>query len=105
MMLKTELLANITILCNAPSSIDEEIHGCVQPWRFASFQTCHGIHQGDMSLRQVTPNMDNGSVNQSREHGGTVALMSALLHGTMYSRRDQGHPLMEDAGAGYKNED
>jgi hypothetical protein len=49
--------------------------------------------------------MDNGSVNQSGEHGGTVALMSALLHGTMYSRRDQGHLLMEDAGAGYKNED
>jgi hypothetical protein len=49
--------------------------------------------------------MDNGSVNQSGEHGGTVALMLALLHGTMYSRRDQGHPLMEDAGAGYKNED
>jgi hypothetical protein len=66
---------------------------------------CHGIHQGDISLRQVAPNMDNGSVNQSGEHGGTVALMSALLHGTMYSRRDQGHLLMEDAGAGYKNED
>jgi hypothetical protein len=27
-----------------------------------------------MSLRQVTPNMDNGSVNQGGEHGGTVAL-------------------------------
>jgi hypothetical protein len=53
----------------------------------------------------VTPNMDNGSVNQSGEHGETVAFMSALLHNTMYSRRDQGHPLMEDAGAGYKNED
>jgi hypothetical protein len=58
-----------------------------------------------MSLRQVTPNMDNGSVNQSGEHGGTVAFLSALLHDIMYSRRDQGHPLREDAGAGYKNED
>jgi hypothetical protein len=38
---------------------------------------CHGIHQGDMSLRQVTPNMGNGSVNQSGEHGGTVAFMLA----------------------------
>jgi hypothetical protein len=49
--------------------------------------------------------MDNGSANQSGEHGGTVALMLALLHDTMYSRCDQEHPLMEDAGAGYKNED
>jgi hypothetical protein len=66
---------------------------------------CHGIHQGDMSLQQVTPNMGNGSVNQSKEHGGTVAFMSALLHDTMYSRCDQGYPLSEDAGAEYKNED
>jgi hypothetical protein len=49
--------------------------------------------------------MDNGSVNQSGEHGGTVALMLALLHSTVYLRCDQGHPLMEDAGAGYKKED
>jgi hypothetical protein len=58
-----------------------------------------------MSLQQVAPNMDNGSVNQSGEHGGTVALMLALLHSTVYLRCDQGHPLMEDAGAGYKKED
>jgi hypothetical protein len=47
-----------------------------------------------MSLRQVTPNMDNGSVNQGGEHGGTVAFMSALLHNTMYLCRDQRHPLI-----------
>jgi hypothetical protein len=49
--------------------------------------------------------MDSRSVNQSAEHGGTVVFMLALLHNTMYLCRDQGHPLREDAGAGYKNED
>jgi hypothetical protein len=54
-----------------------------------------------MSLQQVTPNMGDGSVNQNGEHGGTMAFMLALLHNTMYLCRDQGHPLMEDTGAGY----
>jgi len=40
---KPKLLPNNTILCNAPSLTDEEIHGCVQPWRFASFQTVRRI--------------------------------------------------------------
>jgi hypothetical protein len=41
--LGSELLANNKFLCNAPSSVDEEIHGSVPPWRFASFQTVRRI--------------------------------------------------------------
>jgi hypothetical protein len=32
--LGSELLANNKFLCNAPPSVDEEIHGSVPPWRF-----------------------------------------------------------------------
>jgi hypothetical protein len=66
---------------------------------------CHNIHQGDMSLGQSSSKGDVGSVNEDGDNGGIVVFMSALLYDPLYSRHHQGRPVLEAAGAGYKNGD
>jgi hypothetical protein len=66
---------------------------------------CHDIHQGDMSLGQSSSKGDVGSVNEDGDNGGIVVFMSALLYDPLYSRHHRGCPVLEVAGAGYKNGD
>jgi hypothetical protein len=50
---------------------------------------CHNTHQDDMSLGQVSPKLDEGSVIQDADRSGIVAFMSALLYDPMYTRHNQ----------------
>jgi hypothetical protein len=50
---------------------------------------CHNTHQDDMSLGQVSPKLDEGSVIQDVDCGGIVAFMLALLYNPMNRQYDQ----------------
>jgi hypothetical protein len=58
-----------------------------------------------MSLGQSSSKGDVGSVNEDGDNGGIVVFMSALLYDPLYSRHHRGRPVLEVAGAGYKNGD
>jgi len=56
-----------------------------------------------MSLGQEASNTVHGSVSQGGNHVETVSFMLALLYNPMYTRYDQGCPILEAMGVELKD--